>query len=157
MARARARGSPEQRRSTKVVLAGVKQHSVTTRTDPCLKWERQAFAEAVEGILHGCEDVRAGRPDPRLSFSPTCAAIMTFRVEIHPTPVMLSGMICFAGEADLWSRNTPTEFALALKSLGNCQTAMPSSLGELPEAAHVQMKWGRCFDSAQMTLVEDQR
>jgi hypothetical protein len=43
----------------------------------------------------------------------------------------------------------PTEFALALKSLDNCQTAMPSSLGELPEAAHVQMKWGRCFDSAQ--------
>ena len=65
-----------------------------------LEWERQDFAEAVEGIPHGYEDVRAGRPDPRLSFSPTCAAIMTFRVETHPTPVMLSGMICFACEAD---------------------------------------------------------
>lgn len=26
-----------------------------------LEWERQDFDEAVEGIRHGCEDVKAGR------------------------------------------------------------------------------------------------
>ena len=29
-----------------------------------LEWERQDFAEAVEGIRHGYEDVRAGRTRP---------------------------------------------------------------------------------------------
>jgi predicted transcriptional regulator len=29
-----------------------------------LEWERQDFAEAVEGIRHGFEDVRAGRTRP---------------------------------------------------------------------------------------------
>jgi predicted transcriptional regulator len=33
-----------------------------------LEWERQDFAEAVEGIRHGYEDVRAGRTTPAAEF-----------------------------------------------------------------------------------------
>jgi predicted transcriptional regulator len=33
-----------------------------------LEWERQDFAEAVEGIGHGYEDVRAGRTKPASEF-----------------------------------------------------------------------------------------
>lgn len=33
-----------------------------------LEWERQDFAEAVEGIGHGYEDVRAGRTRPATEF-----------------------------------------------------------------------------------------
>jgi predicted transcriptional regulator len=33
-----------------------------------LEWERQDFAEAVEGIRHGYEDVRAGRTRPAAEF-----------------------------------------------------------------------------------------
>ena len=33
-----------------------------------LEWERQDFAEAVEGIRHGHEDVRAGRTRPAAKF-----------------------------------------------------------------------------------------
>jgi hypothetical protein len=43
------------------VFVGAKQDSVTTRADPRLEWNCQDFAEAVEGVRHGYEDVRAGR------------------------------------------------------------------------------------------------
>jgi len=33
-----------------------------------LEWERQDFAEAIEGIRHGREDVRAGRTRPAAEF-----------------------------------------------------------------------------------------
>lgn len=33
-----------------------------------LEWDRQDFAEAVEGIHHGFEDVRAGRTRPATEF-----------------------------------------------------------------------------------------
>jgi predicted transcriptional regulator len=33
-----------------------------------LEWERQDFAEAVEGIRHGYEDVKAGRTRPAAEF-----------------------------------------------------------------------------------------
>ncbi len=33
-----------------------------------LEWERQGFSEAVEGIGHGYEDVRAGRTRPASEF-----------------------------------------------------------------------------------------
>ncbi len=33
-----------------------------------LEWERQDFTEAVEGIRHGYEDVRAGRTRPATEF-----------------------------------------------------------------------------------------
>ncbi|HME32762.1 MAG TPA: hypothetical protein VKG65_08440 [Terriglobales bacterium] len=33
-----------------------------------LEWERQDFAEAVEGIRHGYEDVKAGRTKPASAF-----------------------------------------------------------------------------------------
>jgi predicted transcriptional regulator len=46
-----------------------------------LEWERQDFAEAVEGVRQGYEDVRAGRTSPPPNSSRTCAASMTFRVE----------------------------------------------------------------------------
>ena len=33
-----------------------------------LEWERQDFAEAVEGIRHGYDDVKAGRTKPASEF-----------------------------------------------------------------------------------------
>ncbi len=33
-----------------------------------LEWERQDFAEAVEGVRHGYEDLRAGRARPATDF-----------------------------------------------------------------------------------------
>jgi hypothetical protein len=35
---------------------------------PILEWERQDFAEAVEGISRGYEDVKAGRTRPASEF-----------------------------------------------------------------------------------------
>jgi predicted transcriptional regulator len=46
-----------------------------------LEWERQDFAEAAAGIRQGYENVRAGRTSPLPTFSRSCAASMTFRVE----------------------------------------------------------------------------
>ena len=33
-----------------------------------LEWDRQDFAEAVQCVRHGCEDVRAGRSRPATEF-----------------------------------------------------------------------------------------
>ena len=42
--------------------------SEDTKPTPEPEWERQDFAEAVEGIRHGYEDVRAGRTRPAAEF-----------------------------------------------------------------------------------------
>lgn len=47
-----------------------------------LEWERQDFAEAMEGIRQGLEDVKAGRTLPPTRSSPRCGRSMTFRVEM---------------------------------------------------------------------------